>query len=239
MGEEFPLVVKNVTRKFGDLVAVDDVSFRIREGEIVGLIGPNGAGKTTLYNIITGVYPPQSGKVIFKGEDITGKDPHEVAERGIGRSWQLIRMFEKLTVEENLLAAGTSIEKTEEKASELLELTELQEVAGEYPTSLSYGQRKLVEISRCLMSDADIVLLDEPAAGVNPKEEEKIFDVIGKMNEEGVGFMLVEHEMRLIMEHSDRVIALLSGEKIAEGPPKEVQNNEQLIETYFGGGKYE
>lgn len=231
------LTVDNLSKCFGSLQAVNDMTLSIETGKITGLIGPNGAGKTTLFNLITGVLNPDSGKIVFNGKEITHKKPYQIARMGIGRSWQLIRIFSKMTALENLMIAenlkqGNALEY----AMELLDLFGLTEEKGNYAGELSVGQQKMLSIARILMLDAELMLLDELAAGVNPSEQDKMMEVIHTLcDQEGKTFFIIEHDMDVIMGHCDSVICMNFGEKIAEGSSREVQENEKVIEAYFGG----
>lgn len=230
------LEVQNVTKEFGSLVALNNVSIWIEEGKITGLIGPNGAGKTTLFNVITGQFRADKGKVFFRGKDITKLKPYQIARRGIGRTWQVIRIFPNMTVLENLMTAANLRERNAgEKALELLELAGLVAEKDSYAGELSTGQQKFLELVRILMFDADVMLLDEVAAGINPTEQMAALELIHNLcDQKGKTFFIVEHDMDVIMGHCDKVICLNFGEKIAEGTPKEVQNNEKVIRVYFG-----
>lgn len=230
------LEVQNVTKEFGSLVALNNVSIWIEEGKITGLIGPNGAGKTTLFNVITGQFRADKGKVFFRGKDITKLKPYQIARRGIGRTWQVIRIFPNMTVLENLMTAANLRERNAgEKALELLELAGLVAEKDSYAGELSTGQQKFLELVRILMFDADVMLLDEVAAGINPTEQLAALELIHNLcDQKGKTFFIVEHDMDVIMGHCDKVICLNFGEKIAEGTPKEVQNNEKVIQVYFG-----
>lgn len=230
------LEVQNVTKEFGSLVALNNVSIWIEEGKITGLIGPNGAGKTTLFNVITGQFRADKGKVFFRGKDITKLKPYQIARRGIGRTWQVIRIFPNMTVIENLMTAANLRERNAgEKALELLELAGLVAEKDSYAGELSIGQQKFLELARILMFDADVMLLDEVAAGINPTEQLAALNLIHNLcDQKGKTFFVIEHDMDVIMEHCDKVICLNFGEKIAEGTPKEVQNNEKVIQVYFG-----
>ena len=230
------LEVQNVTKEFGSLVALNNVSIWIEEGKITGLIGPNGAGKTTLFNVITGQFRADKGKVFFRGKDITKLKPYQIARRGIGRTWQVIRIFPNMTVIENLMTAANLRERNAgEKALELLELAGLVAEKDSYAGELSTGQQKFLELVRILMFDADVMLLDEVAAGINPTEQLAALNLIHNLcDQKGKTFFIVEHDMDVIMEHCDKVICLNFGEKIAEGTPKEIQHNEQVIQVYFG-----
>jgi len=230
------LEVRNITKTFGSLTAVDELSINVEEGRITGLIGPNGAGKTTLFNVITGVLRPDSGKVFFRGKDITHLKPYQIARKGIGRTWQIIRIFQKMTVMENLLTAANLKEGGEEKKPmDLLDYFGLIDDKDNYAGELSVGQQKILSIARILMFDPELMLLDEIAAGVNPTEQLKILDVIHELcDQRGKTFLIIEHDMDVIMGHCDKVICMNFGEKIAEGSCKEVQENEKVIEAYFG-----
>jgi len=231
------LTVNNLSKRFGRLQAVKKMNLSIEAKKITGLIGPNGAGKTTLFNLITGVLSPDSGRIVFKGKDITHHKPYQIARMGIGRSWQLIRIFSKMTVLENLMIAANLKQKNAlEYAMELLDLFGLTAEKGNYAGELSVGQQKMLSIARILMLDAELMLLDELAAGVNPSEQDKMMKMIHKLcDQEGKTFFIIEHDMDVIMGHCDNVICMNFGEKIAEGSSQEVQNNEKVIEAYFGG----
>ena len=230
------LEVQNVTKTFGRLVAIDDLSVSVEKGKITGLIGPNGAGKTTLFNVISGVLKPDSGKVVYNGREITHLKPYQIARTGIGRTWQLIRIFSKMTVMENLMISAHVEERNESrKALEMLERFGLMGEKDNYAGELSIGQQKILSIARILMFDADLMLLDELAAGVNQSEQVKIMATIhGLCQERGKTFFIIEHDMEVIMEHCDKVVCMNFGEKIAEGSCEEIRNNEKVIEAYFG-----
>jgi len=230
------LEVQNVTKTFGRLVAIDNLSLSVEKERITGLIGPNGAGKTTLFNVIAGVLRPDRGKVFYNGADISHLQPYQIARMGIGRTWQLIRIFSKMTVMENLVIAANLKEGNEyQKAMEMLELFGLKNERDNYAGELSVGQQKILSVARILMFDADLMLLDEIAAGVNPTEQIKILDVIHELcDQKGKTFLIIEHDMDVIMEHCDKVICMNFGEKIAEGSCDKIQNNEKVIEAYFG-----
>jgi len=238
---------RNVTKRFGGLVAVNNVDFVVRQGEMVGLIGPNGSGKTTLFDCLSRVQPIDEGQVLFKGIDITGKKPHQVAHLGMARTFQVIRVYRKLTVLENLLVSrqwrGESLlgqltranVDLEERARELIEFVALGHLMDSPAGTLSGGQRRLLEIGMALMPDPDLLLLDEAASGVNPTLVETIKDRIRVLNQEhGKTFLLVEHDMRFISDLCTRVYVLNYGEQLAEGTPAEVMENEAVIEAYFG-----
>jgi branched-chain amino acid transport system ATP-binding protein len=230
------LKVRNITKSFGQLLAVNNLSFSVEERKITGLIGPNGAGKTTLFNIITGIHKTDGGTVVFRGKDITNLKSYQVARLGIGRTWQLIRIFPKMTVMENLLiAAKVTGEREYGKAVELLGLFGLTGEKDNYAGELSTGQQKILSIARILMFDADLMLLDELAAGVNPAEQDVMMRHIHELcDEKGKTFLIIEHSMDVIMGHCDKVICMNFGEKIAEGSAAEIQRNEKVIEAYFG-----
>lgn len=233
---KYSLEVRNVTKSFGNLKAVNNLSINVEKGKITGLIGPNGAGKTTLFNVITGVLRPDSGKVFFGDNDVTNLKPYQIARIGVGRTWQIIRIFAKMTVMENLLTAANLKEGNEDKrALELLDSFGLIDEKDNYAGELSVGQQKILSVARILMFDADLMLLDEIAAGVNPTEQVKILDVIHELcDQKGKTFLIIEHDMDVIMGHCDKVICMNFGEKIAEGTCKEIQENENVIEAYFG-----
>ena len=230
------LEVRNITKTFGRLIAINDLSIAVEKGRITGLIGPNGAGKTTLFNVITGVLKPDKGGVFYSGQDITRLEPYQTARLGIGRTWQLIRIFSKMTVMENLLISAHLEEGNEyRKALEMLELFGLIGEKDNYAGELSIGQQKILSIARILMFDADLMLLDELAAGVNPTEQTKILEIIHELcDQRGKTFFIIEHDMDVIMGHCDKVICMNFGEKIAEGSCEAIQNNEKVIEAYFG-----
>ena len=229
------LKIEEVVKKFGEVPALDHCSFDIERGSITGLIGPNGAGKTTLFNLITGVLQPDTGHVYFKGEDITGKKPHEIARKGVGRTYQIIRVFPGMTLLENLIVVGKGKEGSViERAMELLALVKLVDKKDDYASELSFGQQKLLSLAQVLMLDAELILLDEPAAGINPTLQNELMTLIHQLNSQGKTFMIVEHDMNVIMSHCGHAIALNYGQKIAEGTCKEIQDNETLLEHYFG-----
>src|SRR5579859_195261 len=241
-------------KEFGGLVAVDDVDFTVPQGSIVSLIGPNGAGKTTFFNMLTGVYKPTAGRIFFAGDELTGRPPHVYTHRGIGRTFQNIRLFQNMTALENVLVGmhtrlrGNLIEaimrtprvRQEEKeararARELLEYSGLRRKEGEFGRNLSYGDQRRLEVARALATQPRLVLLDEPTAGMNPQETVEFTDFVGRLrSERNLTVLLIEHDMRVVMGVSDRVTVLDYGEKIAEGTPQEIQKNERVIEAYLG-----
>jgi branched-chain amino acid transport system ATP-binding protein len=229
------LRIEEVVKKFGEVMALDHCSFDIEPGTITGLIGPNGAGKTTLFNLITGVLRTDSGHIYLKGEEITGKKPYQIARRGVGRTYQIIRVFPKMTLLENLIVVGKGKERKRiERAIELLHLVRLEEKKNDDASDLSFGQQKLLSLAQVLMLDPELILLDEPAAGINPTLQNELMAWIHRLNEQGKTFIIVEHDMNVIMNHCQNAIALNYGQKIAEGSCSLIQKDERLLEHYFG-----
>ena len=229
------LSVDGVRKSFGGVAAVAGVSFALEAGRIYGLIGPNGSGKTTLFNCITGLERIDAGEVRFKGERIDGLKPSRVARRGIGRTFQMIRVFPELTALENLLVVTRGARAdAERRGRELLQFVKLEGLADEYAGNLSYGQQKLVEFVRVLMTDPTLILLDEPAAGVNRTLLNDLLAAVARLRDEGRTILLVEHDMKVVMGLCETVFVLDHGEKIAEGPPGLIQADERVIEAYFG-----
>lgn len=233
--ENFILEVREVTKRFGGVIAVDRCSIELAPGKIYGLIGPNGSGKTTLFNCITGLEPRDDGEIRYKGACIDGLKPHQVARRGIGRTFQIIRVFPELTALENLLVATWQpLDVVHRRALELLQLVTLERLQNEYAGNLSYGQQRLLEFARVLMTDPELILLDEPAAGVNRTLLNELLQAIRNLCAQGKTIFIVEHDMKVIMDLSEKIFVLDHGEKIAEGPPGAIQTNEQVMEAYFG-----
>ncbi|WP_105113499.1 ABC transporter ATP-binding protein [Streptococcus suis] len=249
------LEVKNLTKNFGGLTAVGDVTMELHEGELVGLIGPNGAGKTTLFNLLTGVYEPSEGTISLAGTILNGKAPSKIASLGLGRTFQNIRLFKNMTVLENVLiglgnhgksevfasflrlpAFYKNEEELKTKAIDLLKIFDLDGDADTLAKNLPYGQQRRLEIVRALATDPKILFLDEPAAGMNPQETAELTQLIRKIKEEfGITIILIEHDMSLVMEVTERIYVLEYGRLIAHGTPEEIRNNKRVIEAYLGG----
>ena len=229
------LQVRNLVKRFGGVTAVNRVSLSLEAGKIYGLIGPNGSGKTTLFNCITGIEASDSGAVGFKGRRIDGLKPHQIFHRGLGRTFQIIRVFPELTALENLLVVTTGdFAPARQRAEELLRFVKLEALADEYAGNLSYGQQKLVEFIRVLMTDPELILLDEPAAGVNRTLLNELLEAVKALRDRGKTIFLVEHDMKVVMGLCETVFVLDHGEKLAEGPPGVIQADERVIEAYFG-----
>jgi branched-chain amino acid transport system ATP-binding protein len=238
------LEVSGVSRSFGSVRAVQDASFSVEQGSITALIGPNGSGKTTLFNVITGYLAPDAGRVTFDGADVTGAKPSRLYRRGLSRTFQQARVFGHLTVEENLVVAGgyrwpqlfgPRVGRADRvRAGELLEDFRLAHVADLYASELSYGQRKLLEFAAVLMSRPRLVLLDEPTAGVNPVLIETMEEHIRRLNDGGMSFLIVEHDMSVVMRLCDPVVVLDQGREIFVGPPEAVQSNPAVLDAYLG-----
>jgi branched-chain amino acid transport system ATP-binding protein len=228
----------NVTKKFGGLMALRDVDFDIQSGEILGLIGPNGAGKTTLFNVIAGVFPPDSGEIRFGGNVINGLKPFDLCAKGIARTFQISKPFLNLTVLDNLMVGALGKErdyrKGREISIEILEFLGLEKKKNTLAQALTLEDRKRLELARALATRPKLLLLDEVMAGLNPREVEETLFLIRKIRERGVTIFLVEHVMKAIMAVSDRVMVLHHGEKIAEGTPKEIAEHQRVIEAYLG-----
>ncbi len=237
------LEIEGVTKRFGGLIALDNVTFSVKTGEILGLIGPNGAGKTTLFNVISGVYKPEAGKVIFKGIDITGWKPHRVAQLGIARTHQIVRPFGDLTVLENAMigalfgkkAGKISEEEAREIADHILDFVGLGDKKHLPARILNVQEKKRLELARALSAEPELLLLDEVLAGLTPSEVETMLELLRKVREEkGVTIIMIEHVMHAVMNIADRIVVLHFGKKIAEGTPEEVANNPEVITAYLG-----
>jgi branched-chain amino acid transport system ATP-binding protein len=247
------LRLDQVVKRFGGLTAVNDVSFEIRRGEIFALIGPNGAGKTTLFNTITGMYKPTSGSINFEGRDITGLKPYRVAGLGIGRTFQQIRLFSYMSALDNVKVgehhtmraklwdslfttprARREEREVQGRAMELLSFVGIERQAHNYARNLPYGHQRRLEIARALATNPRLLLLDEPAAGANPQEKRELMQLVERVRGEGITILLIEHDMKVVMGISERIVVLDYGEKIAEGKPQEVRTNQRVIEAYLG-----
>jgi branched-chain amino acid transport system ATP-binding protein len=247
------LEVDHVTLRFGGVVALDDVDFTLYEGEILGLIGPNGAGKTTCFNAMTGIYRPAEGEIRFRGQRLTGKKRHQITQLGMARTFQNIRLFPEMTALENVQVGADAHHKTSvvsallrlprhwreereglEKARHLLDFVGIGHRINETARNLAYGEQRRLEIARALATDPVLLCLDEPAAGFNPAEKEELLQLIQQIRDRGVTVLLIEHDMRLVMGVTDRIVVLEFGKKIAEGSPAEVRDNPAVVAAYLG-----
>ncbi|TCK60906.1 ABC transporter ATP-binding protein [Seleniivibrio woodruffii] len=247
------LELRNVTKVFGGVVAMDKLSFKVEKGDIYGIIGPNGAGKTTAFNCITGIYKPEEGEIIWKGENIAGMHPCDIAGKGIVRTFQNIRLFGKMSVAENIISGrhqkskqswlqgllSTPFYRKDEKEN-WLKVKDIMKIMGlsEYATiptqSLAYGIQRRVEIGRALATEPELLILDEPAAGLNEKETLELMELINRIKDEGITILLIEHDMDMVMKLVNKITVINFGKKISEGDPEYIQNDPVVIEAYLG-----
>lgn len=238
---EIILEAQHVTKRFGGLVANEDVSIHLNKGEILGMIGANGAGKTTMFNMLSGALPISEGKILYKGREIQGKKADEICKMGIGRTFQIVQPFTTLSVKENVMVGAflryNNIFDAEKKALEVLEFTGLYDVRDVKGNNLTLTQMKRMEVAKALATEPDVLLLDEVTAGVNPKEHPAFMKLVKDIRDSGVSIIIIEHVMRVIMNISDRMYALNQGKVIAEGTPSEIAQDPLVIESYFGEKK--
>jgi branched-chain amino acid transport system ATP-binding protein len=234
------LEVKNISKSFGGLAAIKNVSFNVEKGELVGIIGPNGAGKSTLFNLISGIYHPDTGRILFKGEDITRMEPYELVKKGIARSWQIVRPFRNLTVEENIKVAfyGGVLKESgldyNQRLEEILQTTGLLPYRGQLAKNLPQGYLKRLEVARAVATGAELLMLDEPFAGLRVDEIKGLMHLITTLHNRGLTLLIIEHVVRFLLELTKRVLVMHEGRLIKEGTPEEVKRDKMVIEAYFG-----
>jgi branched-chain amino acid transport system ATP-binding protein len=232
------LEIRKVSRFFGGIAAIKDVSFEVRKGEILGLIGPNGAGKTTMFNVVNGFYHPSRGEVYFKDKKVSGFKPHQICQRGIARTFQVVKPLQRMSVLDNVIASSFLRAKDKnqavETARESLQFTGLYEDRDVISRGLPLGKRKRLEIARALATQPELLLLDESFAGLNPAELDESIGIIRKIKDRGITIMIIEHHMKVIMAISDRIVVLNYGEKIAEGTPLQIRSSPLVVEAYLG-----
>ncbi len=250
---KYVLEIENVSKFFYGLTAIDDLTIRVKPGQIYGIIGPNGAGKTTLFNNVTGIYTPEKGTIKYKGVDITGMAPHKIAQMGVLRTFQNIRLFKEMSVAENIMAGyhtkskqkwyhsifhTPAYKKDEEaawrKVEELMDFFNLTRLATTPTGDLSYGNQRKVEMARALAANPELLILDEPAAGLNENETKELTEIIRKISEMGIGIMMIEHDMEMVMSLTDYITVINFGKEISQGEPSFVQNDPRVIEAYIG-----
>ncbi|QDF29576.1 ABC transporter ATP-binding protein [Halarcobacter anaerophilus] len=250
---EYVLEIENVSKFFHGLVAIDDLTIKVKPGQIYGIIGPNGAGKTTLFNCVTGIYTPEEGTIKYKGENITGMEPHKIAGRGILRTFQNIRLFKEMSVAENIMAGYHTKSKQKwyhaiihtpfykkdekkawEKVEELMKFFGLSKYAMTPTGDLSYGNQRKVEMARALAADPELLILDEPAAGLNENETKELTEIIRSISKMDIGIMMIEHDMEMVMSLTDYITVINFGKEISQGVPSFVQDDPRVIEAYIG-----